>query len=156
MYGILADVIVGLHLAYVAYVLLGQVFIVAAGTLKLQCGRNPWFRWTHIAAIAIVAYEAVMGIRCPLSTWEEQLREMGGQAAALDGETFMGRVLHNLLFVDQYFTGGRPPEGFFTTAYIAVFLIVVQAFLLYPPRGFRRAKGVALPAVRKPHLALTR
>ena len=156
MYGLLADVVVGLHLGYVAYVLLGQVFIVVAGTLKLQCGRNPWFRWTHIAAIAIVAYEAVMGIRCPLSTWEEQLREMGGQAAALDGETFMGRVLHNLLFVDQYFTGGRPPEGFFTTAYIAVFLIVVQAFLLYPPRGFRRAKVVTLPALPKPHFALTR
>ena len=156
MYGLLADVVVGLHLGYVAYVLLGQVFIVVAGTLKLQCGRNPWFRWTHIAAIAIVAYEAVMGIRCPLSTWEEQLREMGGQAAALDGETFMGRVLHNLLFVDQYFTGGRPPEGFFTTAYIAVFLIVVQAFLLYPPRGFRRAKGVTLPALPKRHFALTR
>ena len=156
MYGYLADVVVGLHLAYVAYVLLGQVFIVAAGTLKLQCGRNPWFRWTHIAAIAIVAYEAVQGIRCPLSDWEDQLRVLGGATAAADGETFMGRILHNLLFVDQYFTDGRPPEGFFTTAYIAVFLIVIQAFLLYPPRGFRRAKGVALPAVPKRHLALTR
>ena len=156
MYGYLADVVVGLHLAYVAYVLLGQVFIVAAGALKLQCGRNPWFRWTHIAAIAIVAYEAVQGIRCPLSDWEDQLRVLGGATAAADGETFMGRILHNLLFVDQYFTDGRPPEGFFTTAYIAVFLIVIQAFLLYPPRGFRRAKGVALPAVRVPHLALTR
>ena len=138
MYGILADVVVGLHLAYVAYVLLGQVFIVAAGTLKWSCGRNPWFRWTHITAIAVVAYEAVRGIRCPLSEWEEQLRALGGEAAALDGETFMGRVLHNLLFVDQYFTNGTPPEGFFTTAYIAVLLIVVQAFLLYPPRAFRR------------------
>ncbi len=156
MYGYLADVVVGLHLAYVAYVLLGQVFIVAAGTLKLQCGRNPWFRWTHIAAIAIVAYEAVQGIRCPLSTWEEELRALGGATAAADGETFMARIFHNLLFVDQYFPNGTPPEGFFTTAYIAVFLIVIQAFLLYPPRGFRRAKGVTLPAVRTPHLALTR
>jgi hypothetical protein len=138
MYGILADVVVGLHLAYVAYVLLGQVVIVAAGALKVQWGRNPWFRWTHLTAIAIVAYEAVMGIRCPLSEWEEQLRALGGQAAALDGETFMGRVLHNLLFVDQYFTNGTPPESFFTTAYLAVFLIVIQAFVLYPPRGFRR------------------
>ena len=138
MYGLLADVVVGLHLAYVAYVLLGQVVIVAAGALKMQWGRNPWFRWSHLAAIAIVAYEAVMGIRCPLSTLEESLRELGGVTAALDGETFMGRVLHNTLFVDQYFTNGRPPEGFFTTAYIAVFLIVIQAFLLYPPRGFRR------------------
>jgi len=156
MYGILADVVVGLHLAYVSYVLLGQVFIVAAGTLKWQCGRNPWFRWTHVAAIAIVAYEAVMGIRCPLSHWEEQLRVLGGAAAAADGETFMGRILHNLLFVDQYFIDGRPPAGFFTTAYLAVFLIVVQAFLLYPPRGFRRTKGIALPAAPKAHFALTR
>ena len=156
MYGLLADVVVGLHLAYVAYVLLGQVVIVAAGALKLQWGRNPWFRWSHLTAIAIVAYEAVMGIRCPLSTLEECLRELGGVTAALDGETFMGRLLHNTLFVDQYFTNGRPPEGFFTTAYIAVFLIVIQAFLLYPPRGFRRSPKVARPAVTQPHLALTR
>ena len=152
MYGILADVVVGLHLAYVSYVLLGQVAIIAAGTFKWQWGRNPWFRWTHLTAIAVVAYEAVMGIRCPLSEWEEALREMAGQATSA-GETFMGRVLHNMLFVDQYFTNGRPPEGFFTTAYIAVFLIVVQAFLMYPPRPFRRAVKAAVPAA---HLALTR
>ena len=85
-----------------------------------------------------------MGIRCPLSEWEEALREMAGQSTAA-GETFMGRVLHNLLFVDQYFTNGRPPEGFFTTAYIAVFLIVAQAFLLYPPRALPASGGCQPP-----------
>jgi hypothetical protein len=158
MYGFLADVVVALHLAFVLYVLLGQVVIVVAGALKRQWGRNPWFRWTHLASIAYVAYEAVMGIRCPLTVWEEQLRAMGGVTAATSGETFMGRITHDLLFVNQYFTNGQPPEGFFTTAYIAVFLIVAQAFVLYPPRAFRvrRRDRVAAPIAPQRHLALTR
>ena len=142
MYGVLADGVVALHLAYVAYVILGQLFIILAGTMKWKCGRNPWFRYTHLLAIAVVAYEALMDIRCPLTVWEEQLRELAGQASTT-GETFVGRIVHNLLFVDQYFTDNRPPEGFFTTVYIAVFLIVIQAFLLYTPRCFQVRKTCA-------------
>ena len=133
MYGLLADVVVGLHLGYVAYVVLGQLFIIVAGAMKWECGRNRWVRLTHLTAIGIVAYEAIMNIRCPLTVWEEKLRLLAGQSFDA-GETFLGRILHNLLFVDQYFTDGKPPEAFFTTLYLAVFLIVIQALLLYPPR----------------------
>ncbi|MGL6075509.1 MAG: DUF2784 domain-containing protein [Fimbriiglobus sp.] len=143
MYGLLADVVVGIHLGYVAYVVLGQVFILLAGAFAWQCGRNPWFRWSHLTAIGIVAYEAVMNIRCPLTVWEEKLRLLAGQTVN-SGETFLGRLLHDLLFIDQYFTGGRPPEAFFTTLYIAVFVIVLQAVLLYPPRRFRRRRETAI------------
>jgi Protein of Unknown function (DUF2784) len=150
MYGVLADVVVGIHLAYVAYVVLGQLFIILAGTMGWKCGRNPWFRWSHITAIAIVAYEAIMDIRCPLTVWEEKLRALGGQSFAT-GETFLGRMLHEMLFIDKYFTNGRPPEAFFTTLYISVFLIVLQALLLYPPRWFRRRVSVeTLPTAIQP------
>ena len=139
MYDTLADGVVALHVLYVAYVVLGQLLILIAGTFRWDWGRNRWFRLTHLLAIGIVALEAVMGWRCPLTIWEEQLRELAGQAFN-NSETFMGRVLHNLLFVDQYFTDGRPPEGFFTTLYIAMFFIVIQGLMMYPPRlGTRRA-----------------
>lgn len=137
MYGYLADFVVFLHVLYVGYVVLGQVVVVVAGTFRRQWGRNPWFRFTHLAAIAYVAYEAIMDIRCPLTVWEEKLRAMDGTSLSSAGETFVGRLLHNLLFVDQYFTDGRPPEAFFTTLYIATLVVVVQALLLYPPRWFR-------------------
>ncbi len=50
----------------------------------------------------------------------------------------MGRMMHNLLFIDQYFTDGKPPEAFFTTLYIAMLVVVLQGLVMYPPRLFRK------------------
>ena len=71
MYGFLADVVVFLHVAYVAYVLLGQVAIIVAAPFRWQWARNPWFRFAHLLAIGIVAYEAINNLRCPLTVWGE-------------------------------------------------------------------------------------
>ncbi len=132
-YGFLADVVVGIHIAYVAYVLLGQAAITIAAPFRWQWARNPWFRFTHLAAIGIVVYEAIYNIRCPLSVWEEKLRMLGGGSAL--GETFMGRIFHNLLFIDNM------PEVFFTTLYVAMLVVVVQGLVMYPPRWFRSGKS---------------
>ncbi len=69
-YGIAADLVVAVHVAYVAYVVLGQLAILVAAPFKRQWARNPWFRFTHLGAIAVVAYEAIRGLRCPLTVWE--------------------------------------------------------------------------------------
>jgi hypothetical protein len=135
MYGYLADAVVILHVAYVGYVVLGQVAIIAAAPFKARWACNPWFRFTHLAAITIVAIEALMGWRCPLTVWEEQLRAMGGTVASSTGESFMGRLAHNLLFLDGL------PEIFFNTLHVAFAVLVFQALLMYPPRWFRFSKG---------------
>ena len=136
MYAFLADCMLFLHLMYVAFVVVGQLVIIVAGTFQRQWGRNPWFRWLHLLAIGIVVYEVVNDIRCPLTTWEEQLRlKAGGDINGHD--TFMGWLMNKILFIDQYFENGRPPESFFTTLYIATFVVVLQSLLLYPPRMFR-------------------
>jgi hypothetical protein len=132
-YGVLADLVVGIHVAYVAYVVIGQLLIMVAAPLKWQWARNPWFRFTHLAAIGIVAYEALRGLRCPLTVWEEQLRALAGQVFN-GSETFMGRMLHDLMFIDNQ------PEIFFTTMYVGVMVLVLQGLLMYPPRMFRLAK----------------
>ena len=129
-YGILADVVVGLHVSYIAYVVLGQLLIILAAPMKWEWARNPWFRFSHLAAIGIVAYEAIRGLRCPLTIWEEQLRALGGQVFN-GSETFMGRILHDLMFIENQ------PEIFFTTIYLAVLVLVVQGLVMYPPRWFR-------------------
>ena len=144
MYGVLADLLVFVHLLYVGYVVLGQAAIILAASCRWEWGRNRWFRLTHLLAIGVVVVEAVMNWPCPLTVWEHQLRQLAGQP--FDGSaTFMGRLFHNLLFVDQYFEGGRPPEAFFTTLYAATLVVVVQGLLLYPPRLFPR-KEAAQPA----------
>src|SRR5215203_2037082 len=96
-YGYAADLIVAIHVAYVAYVIFGQLAIIVAAPMKWQWARNPWFRFTHLLAIAIVATEAIAGWNCPLTVWEGQLRELAGQS--FDGSTsFMGRMLHDMMF----------------------------------------------------------
>src|SRR5438477_8182942 len=132
-YGLAADLIVAVHVAYVAYVVLGQLVIIVAAPFKRQWARNPWFRFSHLIAIGVVAYEAIYSLRCPLTVWEEQLRGLAGQSFN-GSETFMGRLLHDLMFIDN------KPEIFFTTAYIAVLLLVVQGLIMYPPRWFRFGK----------------
>jgi len=146
-YGYLADGIVALHVAYVGYVLLGQAAIILAAPFRWQWARNPWFRFTHLTAIGIVAYEALAGLRCPLTVWEEQFRQLAGQGGDV-GATFMGRLLHNLMFIDNQ------PEIFFTTLYIAMLILVVQGLVMYPPRlwkvNHRQEEQPTMPSVASP------
>jgi len=132
-YGLCADLVVGIHLAYVAYVVLGQLLIIIGAGMKWQWVRNPWFRYTHLLAIAIVAIEAIQGWPCPLTVWEAQLRELGGQAFNESG-SFMGKLLHNILFVENV------PQLALDTAYVATMLLVLQGVIMYPPRWFRTGK----------------
>jgi hypothetical protein len=129
-YGYAADALVAVHLAYVGYVVLGQVAIILAAPFKWQWARNPWFRFTHLLAIGIVAYEEFNGIRCPLTVWEEQLRVLGGQSVDI-GQTFMGRMFHDLLFYPD------TPHAVFAVGHVAFAVLVLQAFIMCPPRFFR-------------------
>lgn len=139
MYSLLADGLVFLHLLYISYVVLGQVVIVVAGTFHWAWGRNPWFRLTHLAAILIVAVETVAGYECPLTTWERDLRAVAGEA--IDERGFVARMVHDIVFLgDRY----ENPESI-AVGFIAFFLLVMQGFLMYPPRLRREQPPAALP-----------
>lgn len=132
MYAILADLVVAIHVLYVAYVVLGQVVIVIAGTFQRQWGRNRWFRMSHLAAIAFVAYEESVGMQCPLTTWEWALRERAGQT--IEQGSFIGRFLHDMLFITHTFS----PDSLVVMHYAAA-IVVLQGVLLYPPRLWPRS-----------------
>jgi hypothetical protein len=104
--------------------------------MKWQWARNPWFRFTHLLAIAIVAFEAIQGLPCPLTVWEGQLRELGGQAFN-GSESFMGKLLHDVLFIENV------PQLVLDTGYVATMILVLQGLIMYPPRWFRVGKRSA-------------
>jgi polyferredoxin len=83
--------------------------------------RNPWFRYLHLAAILFVAAEALLGMACPLTVWEDALR--GGAGA----ESFVGRWVRRLLFY-------QGPEWIFTVAYAAWAAATAATLALVPPR----------------------
>ncbi|MBY0524445.1 MAG: DUF2784 domain-containing protein [Gemmataceae bacterium] len=124
-YGLLADLIVVIHVAYVSFVILGQLVIVIGALMRWGWVRNRWFRALHFLAIAIVAFEAMAGITCPLTDWEDDLRAAAGQDVT-EG-TFIGRFMHDVLFYDA-------PSSVFTACYITFAVLVLLTLVLVPPR----------------------
>jgi hypothetical protein len=133
MYGFLADLMVAIHVSYVGYVVVGQLLIWLGWAFGRQWVRNFWFRASHLVAIGIVAFEELMDIRCPLSIWEEHFRELAGQPVS--GETFLGRLLHSLIFYDFQ-------PWVFATIYYTTLAVVLLTLILCPPRRpFRSRTG---------------
>jgi hypothetical protein len=130
IYGLLADGVVAAHFAYVSFVVAGQFLIWLGWALGWNFARNRWFRSLHLSAIAIVVFEALMNIDCPLTVWEYRLRQAAGQDVS--AATFMGRLLHWLLFWDA-------PAYVFTIGYCIVGALILGTFVLFPP-AFRMQK----------------
>jgi hypothetical protein len=123
-YALLADLIVAVHVAYVGFVVLGELMILAGLAFRWRWVRNRWFRLAHLIAIVFVAAEAVFDIACPLTVWEDHLRQAAGQEVAAG--TFVGRWLDALLFFNL-------PPWVFTIAYVAFAALVLATLLLVPP-----------------------
>jgi hypothetical protein len=129
VYHILADFVVAFHVAYVGYVVLGQLAILLGVLMRWKWIRNPWFRWTHLVMMSIVGYEAAASITCPLTTWEADLRRLANEGAP-EG-SFVGRLLHDLIFIDA-------PNWAIESGHVAFALLVIAIFVLAPPRSFRK------------------
>ena len=124
-YSLLADFVVAIHLLYVSFILVGQIAILVGGWRRWSWVRNRWFRWTHLTAIGIVAFEALAGIVCPLTVWEFELRRLAGETPS-EG-TFVGRAVHAILFFDL-------PGWVFTTIYVLFAVIVLATLRVVPIR----------------------
>ena len=162
IYRLLADLIVIVHVAYVGFVLLGLLLILLGlycrvqGTVILdgaawlrncwlwRAARNFTFRMLHFLAMAIVGFEAMAGYTCPLTTWENDLRELGGQLT-YEGETFLGYWAHEILFYDA-------PTELFNQIYIWFTVLLLVILIVVPPRlpRFRRSAAPAPQAQPAP------
>ncbi|OAI48019.1 hypothetical protein AYO44_08155 [Planctomycetaceae bacterium SCGC AG-212-F19] len=130
----LADLIVALHVVYVGFVVLGEVFILIGAALRWGWVRNFWFRNIHLGAIGFVALEALIGMACPLTVWEDWLRRNAGETVT-EG-TFIGRCLHKLIFLNC-------PPWFFIALHVGFALLVLATFIAIPPR--RRSRPASEP-----------
>jgi uncharacterized protein DUF2784 len=123
----LADVILVVHASFVLFVVGGFVLILV-GARSWSWVRNRAFRIFHLAAIAFVTIETVLGYTCPLTIWEDVLRAAGpGQ------RSFVGRWVARALYYNF-------PEWMFAIAYCVFMLAVVWAWWAIPPRA--RAKAL--------------
>jgi uncharacterized protein DUF2784 len=116
----IADAILAVHALFVLFVVGGFVLILL-GARRWSWVRNRSFRTLHLAAIALVTAEALLGITCPLTMWEDMLRGGGTE------RSFIGRWVARLLYYDF-------PEWVFATAYCAFALAVLWTWRAVPPR----------------------
>jgi hypothetical protein len=128
-----ADVVVAVHVAYVAFVVLAVPAILVGGLLGAEWVRNSWFRNTHLAMIAIVVIQSLCGVTCLLTVWENRLRSMAGQQGY--ARSFIGQWLHELLFFDV-------SPGTFAIIYTVFGVLVVGLYVVYRPQWLRRREEI--------------
>jgi hypothetical protein len=131
-YQLLADMVLMVHVAIVAFVVGGLVLIVV-GNLRAWSWVNAlWFRLAHLAAIAVVVTQAWLGAVCPLTTAEMWLRARAG-APTYEG-SFVGHWLQRILYHEA-------PAWAFVLAYSLFGLLVVATWWYFPPRRRRHPPG---------------
>lgn len=133
VYRILADLVLVLHAAIVAFVVMGQLLVIAGLVLRWRWVRNFWFRAAHLLAIVVVVVQSWAGVPCPLTVLENVLRERSG-GAAYPGGGFIAYWMHELLFYEA-------EPWVFTLCYSLFGLTVLACFLIGPPRNPWRSKA---------------
>ena len=124
-----ADGLLIIHALFIAFVVFGLVFIIAGVVRGWRWVRNPWFRFIHLGAIGIVVMQAWLNIICPLTIWENNLREKAGEATYAG--SFIQHWLHKLIFY-------QAEAWVFTLCYTIFGALVVLAWYLAPPSSLPR------------------
>lgn len=135
-YQLFADLVLVLHFLVVIFVV-GGLVIVLVGNLRQWAWVNSFgYRMTHLIAIGVVVVQAWLGRLCPLTVLEVWLREHAGEVTY--SESFIEHWVQRLL----YYEG---PFWIFTLAYTVFGLLVIAAWLFFPPqrKSFLHLKGDA-------------
>ena len=115
----LAETVLAVHLAVIAFNIFGLVGIPLGGWLGWRFVRVRWWRWLHLTSMAVVAAQAVAGQVCFLTDLEARLTGAGAAAQPL----IMGLV--NGIFWPL-------PMWAFAAIYVLLFAFVVVLLKLVP------------------------
>ena len=115
----LADLVVGVHYAYMAYLVVG-------GFLAWRWRRTIWL---HVAAAVWAMLIIVTKVPCPLTALQNHFRENAGQ-----------RPL-SASFIDTYIRGTFYPADQQTLARIVIAVVVVSSWIGYLRLRSRRSHG---------------
>ncbi len=126
----LPDIILIIHFLFVGFILIGFILIWIGALFKWRWIRNRIFRIIHISAMGLVALESILGVACPLTEWENQLRIESGKS--YDG-SFVQYWIHKILFYSA-------PEYVFTLIYVMFTAAMVLTWFAVKPGSFQIKK----------------
>lgn len=123
-YRLLADIVLSIHFATVAFVIGGLVLVFLGNWRGWRFVNGWWFRLAHLAAIGIVVAQAWLGVVCPLTTLENWLRVQADEPAY--EASFVEHWITRLMYYDA-------PAWVFTLVYTLFGLAVLAAWWRFPP-----------------------
>lgn len=132
-YRLAADLVLYLHVAFVAFVIVGLVLILIGKFANWAWVRNGWFRLAHLAAIGVVVLQSWLGKICPLTTLEMWLRAQAGDT--IYPGAFVAHWVQRILYYDL-------PVWVFALGYTVFAVLVLASWFWIRPRPIRTNKGV--------------
>lgn len=123
-YRILADAVLGVHLLYIVFVVLGGLLVVRWG----------WVAWLHLPAAAWGAAVELFGFWCPLTPLENHFRARAGLGGYEEG--FIERYLLSLIYPGRLTRGMQIALG----AGVVLLNLGVYGWILW-----RRRRGADAP-----------
>ena len=119
---ILALIVLATHVAIIAFNLFGLIAIPLGAWRRWRFVRIRWWRMLHVAILAIVALQALLGRACFLTLWQDSLAGDDSGSAPLIMRWVIGLIYWPL------------PIWFFALLYLAVFTYTLALWFLVPPR----------------------
>lgn len=122
---LLADALLTLHVGVVVFVVGLLPLVLAGGALGWRWVRHRGLRLTHLGLMLFIAAQVWLGRLCPLTVWEQALRQTAGQGAYR--ESFIEHWLSRLLYWDL-------PWWVFVAAYTGFAGLVAGAWWWVRPK----------------------
>ena len=118
---LIADIILIIHFLIIFFII-SLFALVPYGYYKNWIWvRSKKIRYTHLFLMTFVTIESFLGIICPLTILENNLR------GKMTNQTFISKYLSKIIFFNF-------PSSVFLVLYIIAFLIAVYLSLKYPPK----------------------
>jgi len=116
----LGQLVLAVHLAVIAFNVAGLVVIPLGAALGWRWVRIRWWRLLHLATLAVVALQAMLGRACFLTYWQDDLTGGGTR------DPLIMRWVNHAIYWPL-------PAWAFAAAYVAVFVYVAALWWLAPP-----------------------
>jgi hypothetical protein len=127
-----ADGVLLLHLGVILFNIFGLVAPPLGAWLGWRFVRIFWWRALHLASLAAVALQALLGRACFLTVWQDDL--LAGAGGAVAPEPLIRHWVDRLVYWPL-------PLWVFAVAYVAVWVYALALWRLVPPR--RRSSPAA-------------
>ena len=118
---LISDIVLILHFCIVIFITLGFVLLPVGYTLNWEWLRNIKIRSLHLGLICLVALEAFLGVKCPLTIIELHLNNLNYS------ETFIAYWISKVIYWDL-------PTIFFIALYAVCMSWTILMWKIFPPR----------------------